>query len=352
MLTEVKNMYGKKIKYFRLKAGLTLDELAKKLSCTKAAVSQYENGHRDPDQTTLEKISKIFHISWSDLLTRDNLEVKFDHCSFRKKSRTNQNAIEILKADIEEKCINQITVMDILGIVPQKPFKAKNLSLDVSLEDNVKEIRKALGVSFDGPIYYVTHLLERLGIIVLTFTCPDDIEGLNGTADGIPYIFFNSSKTVERQRFTLVHEFCHLFFNYLEDTKELEKYINKLAGHVLVPDQDLFNEFGRTNRNLNTFLRNSVAKEYKVAPSCLMTRLYESGVVTEMYYRNFFKYLNANVGKAREGTLLDGLEDSELPTEYTQRVYKALDKELITKSRAAELLSVPLIDVMNNLKAM
>lgn len=346
MLTEVKNMYGKKIKYYRMKNGLTVEQLAAKLSCTKAAVSQYENDKRDPDDDTLKSISKIFGINVINLFYRQNIQCDFNHCSFRKKMKTSQNEIEILKANIESKCIDQISVMDLLGIVPAKPFTAKKLSINDDIEDNAKEIRKALEISSNGPVYSITNILERLGIIVLTFDCPEDIEGLNGTANKIPYIFFNSSKNVERQRFTLMHEFCHLFFNHLEDTKDLEKYINKLAGHVLISDTDIFHEFGKVNRNLNKYLLNSVAREYKIAPSCLITRLFEAKVITEMYYRNFFKFLNARIGRSNEETLLAGLEETELPTAFNQQVFRALDEELISKSRAAELLSRPLFDIM------
>lgn len=343
-------MYGKRIKYYRMKNGYTLEELANKLSCTKAAVSQYENDRRDPDEETLDRISKIFHINKIDLLVRENNNIIFDHCSFRKKMKTNKNTIEIFKADIESKCIDEINIMNILGIIPNKPFKASMLSTLNSIEDNAKAIRKALDVSTKGPIYFVTRLLERLGIIVLTFPCEDDIEGLNGTANSIPYIFFNSNKTVERQRFTLVHEFCHLFFPKVEN-KELEKYINRLAGHVLLPNEDLYLEFGHINRNLNKYLINSVSKEYKVAPSCLITRLHETGIVTEMYYKNYFKILNCGRGKTNEGSLLDNEIDSELPKEFNQRVYRALSDNLISTSRAAELLSIPVFDVMKNIGA-
>ena len=116
-----------------------------------------------------------------------------------------------------------------------------------------------------------------------------------------------------------------------------------------MPTEDLYLEFGHTNRNLNKYLINSVSKEYKVAPSCLITRLFEAGIVTEMYYKNYFRFLNSGRGKVNEGTLLDCEINSELPKEFDQRVYRALSDQLITTSRAAELLSIPLFVVMKNM---
>lgn len=343
-------MYGKRIRYYRIKNGLTVDELANKLNLTKAAISQYENDKRDPDDKTLSKIADIFNISWLKLVPTNDNNLNFVHYSFRKKMSVSDNSINVLKEDIELMCKNEIDMMNLLGTIPEKPFEAKKLDDNNSIENNVKEIRKALKVSLNGPIYSITNSLEKIGVIVLTFDCDDAIEGLNGTVNKIPYIFFNSNRTIERQRFTLIHEFCHLFFNHLnKNDSDFEKYINKLAGHVLITDEDLFNEFGKTNRNLNSYLRNSVAREYKIAPSCLITRLFESNVITKLYYQNFFKFLNAGVGKKNEKTLLNQCFDNELPTRFTQQVYRALDDELITKSRAAELLNISLVELMKNI---
>ena len=242
--------------------------------------------------------------------------------------------------------------MNLLGIADNKTLKIKKLSMDDGCDHNALEIRKALNIPLFGPIYNLTNVLENLGVIVLSFECSEEIDGLNGTVNNIPYIFFNSNnRTIERQRFTIAHELCHLFFNHIDDSKELEKYINRLAGHLLFPDQDLYNEFGKTNRNLTIFLRDIVAIKYKIAPSCLITRLFEAGVITELYYKNFFVFLNKTQGRKNEKSLLNEKSDSEQPTVFTHQVYLALNEELITASRAAEFLNTPLYDVVQNMRA-
>ena len=64
----------------------------------------------------------------------------------------------------------------------------------------------------------------------------------------------------------------------------------------------------------------------------------------------YFIYLNRNCGRKAEKTLLDPIKDSEEPTIFTQYVYLALSEELISASRAAEFLHVPLYDVMQNMR--
>ena len=346
-------MAGKKIKYYRLKKGLTSEELANKIGCTKAAISLYESDERDPGNEMLQKIADALDVSWIQLLSTENKKLEFEHISFRKKQKATKRDIELLTADIEKACADRISIMDMLGLV-DKHSKIDYLSLKDNASYNALKIRKFLNIPQSGPIYSITNALEDAGIIVLTFECSDEIDGINGKVNGIPYIFFNSNiKTIERKRFTIIHETCHIFFDESEidiEEKDLEKYINKVAGNVLIPNEDIYLIFGKTNRNLTVYLRDEVAKKYKVAPSCLINRLLETKVITEIYHKKFFIYLNKQYGRKNEPTLLDKRYDFEEPTLFTYQVYSALSKELISASKAAEYLNVPLYDVMQNMR--
>ena len=348
-------MVGKKIKYYRLKRGLTSEALAKKVGCTKSAISLYESEEREPNQEICAKIADALGVQWIDLSSREDAKLVFDHAGFRKKQSASKKDIELLKMDIEAKCADRISLMNIVGSMNFKAFKAKKLSFDADVSVNASKIRKELGIPQNGPIYSITNILEHAGIIVLSFDCPDEIDGINGTVNGIPYIFFNSrNRTIERQRFTIVHETCHLFFNDSEEgrtEKDTEKYVNQVTGSVLIPNEDIYAIFGKINRSITPYLRNDVAKEYKIAPSCLVTRLLEAGVISERYYKGYFVILNASEGKKNEKTLLDPVRDSEQPTIFVQQVYLALADELITASRAAEFLRIPLYEVMRNMRA-
>lgn len=346
-------MAGKKIKYYRLKKGLTSEELANKIGCTKAAISLYESDERDPGNEMLQKIADALDVSWIQLLSTNNKKLEFEHVSFRKKQKATKRDIELLKADIEKACSDRIAIMDMLGLV-ETHLKINHLSLEDTASFNASMIREYLHIPQSGPIYSITNALEDAGIIVLTFECSNEIDGINGKVNGIPYIFFNSNiKTIERKRFTIIHETCHIFLDESKtdiEEKDLEKYINKVAGNVLIPDEDIYLIFGKTNRELTVYLRNEVAKKYKVAPSCLINRLFETKVITEIYHKKFFIYLNKQYGRKNEPTLLDERHDSEEPTLFTYQVYSALSKELISASKAAEYLSIPLYDVVQNMR--
>lgn len=345
-------MIGKRIKYYRLKKGLTCEELANKIGITKTLISLYENGERDPNSESCQKIADALGISWIKLMSRDDASLTYDHRSFRKKQKASKADIEILKDTIESKLSNRISLLDILDLSFDKHFEPFKLSFNDDIEINANKIRTALGLPLNGPIYSVSSILEHAGIIVISFESVEEIDGLNGTVNNIPYIFFNSNRTIERQRFTMIHELCHLFFDDEKmDEKENEKYINRLAGNVLIPTEDIYRIFGKTNRNITFYLRDDVAKEYKVAVSCLVTRLFETGVVTKMFMQRYFMNLNKRGGKKNERSLLDAKRDSERPILFDQQVYLALSDELISTSKAAEFLQVPLYEVMKRMRA-
>jgi transcriptional regulator with XRE-family HTH domain len=63
----VKNV-GKTIKFLRLKAEIKQYDLAEKVKITPSYLSSIENGHKFPEMSILESISKEFNITLSLLL--------------------------------------------------------------------------------------------------------------------------------------------------------------------------------------------------------------------------------------------------------------------------------------------
>jgi len=64
-----------KIKDFRENANLTQKELAKRLNIKQSTLSGYENGTRQPDFETLERIADLFNISIDMLLDHKKKDI-------------------------------------------------------------------------------------------------------------------------------------------------------------------------------------------------------------------------------------------------------------------------------------
>lgn len=64
------NKSGEKIKALREKAGMTQTELAEKIGVSKAIISAYEKGIRNPSYKVLTSIAEIFGVSVASFFER------------------------------------------------------------------------------------------------------------------------------------------------------------------------------------------------------------------------------------------------------------------------------------------
>lgn len=62
------SILGDNIREFRIKAGLTQNELAKKIDVSDITISRYENGRREPSLDTLFDISNALNVSVNKLV--------------------------------------------------------------------------------------------------------------------------------------------------------------------------------------------------------------------------------------------------------------------------------------------
>lgn len=64
--------FKKIFKELRIKFGYTQDSLAEALGLSRSTISMYENGNREPDFKTLERIADLFQVDLDYLLGRSN----------------------------------------------------------------------------------------------------------------------------------------------------------------------------------------------------------------------------------------------------------------------------------------
>ena len=319
-------MIGENLKFYRLLAGLSQEELAKKVNLTKMAISNYEKGKREADSSIILKLA-----------LDNNPQIQIVHGAFRKRLTMKQSDIELLYGKLDrylDKFNNIVNILD-NTVLPDFDMPQKQKYKDAISE--AKYVRDFLGLPQNGSIGNLVDLLERKGIIICQIENVDTkFSGMNGTLNGRPYIAVNFNLSPERQRFTLIHELFHIIFTFSKKDDE-EKLIDKATGLFFLPTKDILRELGVRRTNILGDLK-SIQYKYGVSIQCVLYRAKEAGIITNSVYKKHLEKIKEIIFKEKDKREVLP-ERSNL---FKQLVIRALSEHLINESKAYELLDYSL----------
>ncbi|MCW7470555.1 helix-turn-helix domain-containing protein [Leptospira kanakyensis] len=249
---------AEKIQFYRKKAKLTQDDLAKELSLSRTTITAIEKGERKLKASEILDFARILGISISELTHQPPLDLKNYKIQFRKYLHT-QSYDQAEELGLEEffgyieKYIELERKTSYRRLTPDSApiFDKQEYSLQKGSKILADRERQRLLLGLD-PILSIRDLLEReLGLLV--FYVP--IENSSITAGYIfnddvgGCIFVNKKHSLEKRRFALAHEYAH----YLADRKKIsidqeeerpdlrredsEVFADLFASHFLMPDE-------------------------------------------------------------------------------------------------------------------
>ncbi len=334
-------MFGKNLKYYRLKNQLTMKALGEKIGVSNMTISHYESGKRNPDIATLRKLADALGVRMMDFMIIRNDSLQFAHGEFRKQASLTKNKQELIYESIEEYFNRFFLAVNLLGsttVLPQAPI-IHSLNLVDDLEICARNLRGWLHLSAEGPINNLITILENEGILVYLIDFDDhQFSGNNGMVNGHPYIVINKSMTPERQRFTVAHELVHMAFDWSDKhagNRELEQITDGIAGAFLFPAKDAVRELGVRRSGIQADMQ-VAAKEFGISMMCLAYRAKELNIVSQNTYKSFVIEASKCGWRKREPSRIEP-ESSNL---FKQLVYRAIEEEEINVQRGAELLQV------------
>lgn len=326
-------MIGKNLKYFRLSAGLSQEELAKKVGITKMAISNYENDKRDVDSKILIKLADALNTKATYLLVNDNYPLEITYGHFRKKKTVTESQQEFVKETIKRKIGAMNEIISILGdnVLPINDV-SKKTKFD-NAEKAAKQIRNYLSLPESGPVGNITDIIENKGIVVCELDIQEDwFSGINGTFNGRPYVAINKSMPAERQRFTLIHELAHILFDFKKEVNE-EKIVDQIAGSFFFPKEDVLRELGTYRTDIRFDLR-CLQREYGVSMQSVLLRAKQVGVISERTYISQQKVLS-ELELKKDNELELSIENSEL---FVRLINRGIFEGFIDENKASELL--------------
>lgn len=341
-------MLGKNLKYYRLKNNMTKKALADAIGVTPMAITNYENGDRNPNMDTLKSLANALNIKVTDFLANTGGELQFSHGKFRKGSKLGVMNQEYIREAVEEYFGRFFQVVSFLGgqkILEPVPEIKKIPWMD-DTENAAKELRKYLGISINGPVPNLVEILENKGILVFFIEVDSDyFSGMNGTVNGIPYIVINRAMSPARIRSTIVHEVAYFAFDWPEDLsdKDEEELATAISGAFLFPKEDAYRELGYKRSSISKAMT-MTCKEYGISIYMLVKRARLCEIINDSVEKVF--YIRASKAGWRKAEPDWGIQKEE-PNLFEQLVYRAVTEEEISVQKGAELLKTSYDAVAN-----
>ena len=372
-MSKEKEVFAIRLQNARKVSGMSQAELASKMSelqsvcpamykgVSSTAIEKYEKGVMVPDNDIIMvTIAKALNTNVANL--RRPFRVMIGKFAFRKKSKLGKKAVERILILAQQRIEKYVEVERLLNEeigcnVDFSNFVVRNKN-DARAIANMLRKEWNMGI---GPISSAINLLESHGVKVIEVEeDPELFDGTSSTVEGMPVVVLNSNEgdpanpkhhnTYERRNLTLFHELGHQLMNIADDIddKEKENICNAFASEFLIPSEMFIKIFGPKRTGISFFELKDVQREYGISARALMHKASELGVITPSRY----KYFNISLNKNPQWR--DAIDETAMLPQHSTRfkrlVYRALASEVISISKAAELLDKSVSDVLDNFK--
>lgn len=338
----MQNLFAEKFRSARLMQGLSLQELADKLSTkiSRQALHKYEKGAVIPDSEMIGLLADALHVRPDYFF--NEIEVKLGDIEFRKLSKLTakeenkilEHAKEYLARYIE---LEQILNIQTSFINPLEGFKTIETSDDIEAAAEKVRIEWNLG---SDPIFNVVELLEDNHIKVIFIEAGDAYDGMQTweVKHNIPIIAINKSVAMkgDRKRFTAMHELGHLLLTFPEKIleKEKEKWCHQFAAAILFPKEAVRRELGTQRNRIHIQELGALKKQYGISMQAIIMRAKNLNIISDSYSRSLFIYFRQMNWRTEEPVDYIGAEESN---RFDQLLFRGLAEEIISVSKAASL---------------
>jgi Zn-dependent peptidase ImmA (M78 family)/DNA-binding XRE family transcriptional regulator len=346
------NVFSKRLKNARLINDFSMDDLCSKIDykVSKNAISKYERGEMLPSSSVLIMLADALNVN-VDYFFRP-FTASIDNIEFRKKARLKSaKALSSIKETVRDRVERYMEIESILDIPNYFSIDFSNITV-LSNEDVyvlAKRLRNEWNMG-DDAIANVIELLEESGVKVIEIETDMGFDGLSGYVnDNIPVIVINSAFDTERKRFTALHELGHLLLAFGDSVsgKEMEKMCNLFASEMLVPKEVFTRLIGASRVEISLKELKYIQKIFGISVEAQMYKARELNIITESRYKFFCIEKNNEILRNEIRLSIAGDEHSN---RFERLVYRALASELISSSKASNLLNIDLVTIRENVK--
>ena len=341
-------MFSERLKLARKRSGLSLRALSSNMGGTVSAqaIGKYERGEMMPSSSVAIALANALDVTTTYLLSPT--VVSLESVEFRKLASTKARERAMVEAAVLDHVDRYLQVEELLDIassvweVPDgAPYHAESVE---GGELTAARLRRTWNLG-GGPIPNMTELLEEHGIKVLKLDFPRAVDGLtcfvHRTDETVVLVVVCSTgKSIERQRFTLAHELGHLVMDIPAAMPE-EKICDRFASALLVPENALVREVGRRRLDFGFGELVEIKKIFGVSAAALVIRMRDLGIIGEATVTRIFR----GIGRSWRTQEPCPLSQPESPKRFRRLCLRALAEDVISESKAAELLGMRVSEI-------
>lgn len=339
-------MIGIRLKMAREAKKLSMQGLADLVGLSANMIKKYEHNTSMPSSDVLLRLMDVLGVEM-DFLFRP-VQVELGEVEYRTKSSTPKKLLKQITVDVTKQAERWLTLKELWLDFPVKPYCLEANLPTVHLLDDIEQFADALREYWQlgtNPIPKMIDLLEDLGIIVIVSDVHTDnkFDGLQAVINNTPIIVVSSSWSGDRQRFTLAHELGHLVLpaylsHDLPDDWDIEKACNRFAGAFLLPKSRMIHEFGEKRQKIYAKELAYLKREYGLSMRAIAYRAKDLGIITATYHKGINIIFNQKGWHKQEPEVYA----SENTHTFKQLVYRAVAEQIISESKGAELLGMPI----------
>jgi Zn-dependent peptidase ImmA (M78 family)/DNA-binding XRE family transcriptional regulator len=327
---------GQRIKQARKFTQLSQRDLAEQVQVSAMAISKYERDMDIPSSDVLLRLSQSLGVSIDFFFRPAAPEIQLQ--AYRKHTSLRVKDQEAIQARIQEWLERYLEIESFImheELHLNIPQFAVSSSEDI--ETAAENLREEWKLGLD-PIENLTQLLEDKGIKVGLIEGFDHFDACTFMANGIPVIVTKAEIPGDRQRFNLGHELGHLVLDVVEGF-DIEKSAHRFVGAFLAPAPAVRYELGNKRNKLDMNELYLLKHKYGLSMQAWVFRAADLGIISQATAKTLFKKFRIKGWHRRE-------PGEEFPLEVSVRmerlVYRLLVEDLISRSKAQELLGKPL----------
>lgn len=265
---------AKRLREARERAGLTQEEVARRLNIPRSAVALLEAGKRKVSGLELANLAYLYGRSPADFFAPDFaadgvtvlLRALPETTNHDETQEAIRKGIALAReiANLEE----LLGVERAAAAFPQYPATSLRRRWEAVAHGKrlAHQERKRLELG-SAPLEDLGDLMENQGIVVLELELPDNLSGFTVRLNGSIVCGTNIAHSSERRRFSLAHEYCHVLIDHdrpgivsrQEDEDELrEVRANAFAADFLMPEDGIRDYLFRLNKGLPSRPREAI----------------------------------------------------------------------------------------------